>query len=638
MVFTTEAQRTQRREDRMTNRNGEPSKKRVINTHVSFQPPEGLSSVSSVVNYTLGGKHVVRLVFALLLVLVLSLPNLLAAAKVDVWAVPSIQKVRPDDPVETTNLVWSQRAKTVSLAGAKNEHVPFQVVISTPPPPTRHDPAAGGFFAEVSELVSSQDRIPKDHIRLYVEHVVLCYAKSSPVGGTGFWPDALVPLTRPFSMQAEFRGFVRNRALWVDIQVPPEATAGLYRGTLSVTKDGTVLDSLQLHLKVYNFALPRETHLITHMGVFAGRLSQYYRIAESSPELKGMLSHYHEFLYANRMEPWFNDALQPEIDEASDGTVRVIFDDSLYAHYMNTLKTKRVILEAEPSQLRSGSRFPAFSESSIRRVSAYLKQVFEYYKAHGWADRLVINSPIDEPATAQQYEETRKWAALVHAAAFGVPFLATESPVPKNPAWGPLVGHVNNFSIHGNDLNRPEVKRAIREEQANGGEITWYISCDQVYPQPNYFIDAPAMDPVMVPWITWRYGMNGILYWDLAFWPQTPDPWLDPVTYLSGFLCSNGGVLNGEGSLLYPGNRARQYTGQDNVEGPISSLRLELLREGIEDYEYLWLLKSKGDREFADRMVESLVVDVSAFSRNVQELLSARERMAQRIEMLMERK
>src|SRR5438874_6659347 len=28
-------------------------------------------------------------------------------------------------------------------------------------------------------------------------------------------------------------------------------------------------------------------------------------------------------------------------------------------------------------------------------------------------------------------------------------------------------------------------------------ELTWYISCDQVYPQPNYFIDAPAIDPVM---------------------------------------------------------------------------------------------------------------------------------------------
>jgi hypothetical protein len=215
-----------------------------------------------------------------------------------------------------------------------------------------------------------------------------------------------------------------------------------------------------------------------------------------------------------------------------------------------------------------------------------------------------------------------------------VPFLVTEAPVTDDPAWGVLNGYANNFSVHGNELNRLEVKEAIHLEQARGGEITWYISCDQVYPQPNYFIDAPAMDPVMVPWITLRYGMNGVLYWAFNFWSQTPDPWLDPVTYLSGFLCSNGGVLNGEGSLIYPGNRVRRYTGQRNVDGPVSSIRFELLREGIEDYEYLWMLKSLGDQKSADEIVKRMVVDVSAFSRNAEELFAVRERMAKRIEQL----
>jgi hypothetical protein len=579
-----------------------------------------------------------RLVYSLLLFLVLNLTNILVAAPVEVWAVPSIQKVRPDDPVEATNLVWSQKAKTVSLAGAKNEHVPFQVVVSTSPPPTRHDPAASGFFVEVSDLVSPQGRIAKDQVRLYVEHDVLCYAKSSVVGGTGYWPDALAPLTTPFSMNAEFRGFVRNRAIWVDIQTPSSIPAGLYAGTLIVTQDGKPIDQLRLNLKVYSFTLPQETHLITYMGVSAGSLGRFYQLAASSSELKGLLHKYHEFLYANRMEPWFNDVLQPEIEETEKGGIHVKFDDSVYADYMDRLKTKRVILEAVHPRLHNDPRFPLFSEGFNLRVKAYLNQILEYYQAHGWTRRLVINSPIDEPSSAEQYRDTRKWAELVHAAAPGIPFLATEAPVPKRSEWGELTGYVNNFSIHGNDLNRPEVKRAIREQQAKGGEITWYISCDQIYPQPNYFIDAPAMDPVMVPWITWRYGMNGILYWDLTFWPQTPDPWLDPVTYLSGFLCSEGGVLNGEGSLLYPGHHTNRYTGQKNVDGPVSSIRFELLREGIEDYEYLWLLKSLGDGDFADRMGESLVVDVSAFSRNLGELFAARERMAQRIETLLNRK
>jgi hypothetical protein len=142
------------------------------------------------------------------------------------------------------------------------------------------------------------------------------------------------------------------------------------------------------------------------------------------------------------------------------------------------------------------------------------------------------------------------------------------------------------------------------------------------------------MDPVMVPWITWKYKINGILYWALDYWTQTADPWLDPVTYLSGFLCSRGGVLNGEGSLLYPGNRVRRHTGQPDVDGPVSSIRFELLREGIEDYEYLWLLRSLGDAALADQVAQELVVDVSAFSRNAAALFAARAKLARRIEEL----
>lgn len=81
------------------------------------------------------------------------------------------------------------------------------------------------------------------------------------------------------------------------------------------------------------------------------------------------------------------------------------------------------------------------------------------------------------------------------------------------------------------------------------------------------------MDPVMVPWITWWYRRNGILYWAWDYSTQTADPWLDPVTY-------------------------------------------------------------PGDGDFADRIAGDLVVDVSAFSRNPAALFGARERMARRIEQL----
>jgi hypothetical protein len=571
---------------------------------------------------------VIRLTFLLAAVCAFA-----TAAEIEVWAVPSIYKVRSDEPAQNRNAVWDGAARTVALAGAKNEHVPFQLVISTPPPPTRDEPAASGFFVLASDLMSASGRIPAENVKLYFEHEILCSSPSSPAGRTGFWPDALVPLTDPFSMAAEFRHAVKNRALWIDIVTPAGIAAGNYSGTVRVTKDSRPVSEVQVKLKVYDFALPAETHLITYMGLSGDQLARLHHVPPDSPQLKALLRNYHAFLYQNRMEPWFNEALQPRIEDTG-GAVKLHFDDEAYDLYMNRWKTKRVILESAPRELMAGPGFAPFSPAGDERVKSYIRQVADYYAKHGWLDRLVLNSPIDEPNSAAAFDETRKWAALVHEAAPGVHFLATKTPVPENPNWGTLRGSVNDFSIHGNDLNDIRIEPAIREERAKGGELTWYISCDQVYPQPNYFIDAPAMDPVMVPWITWRYQLQGILYWDVKFWSQTVDPWLTPITYLEGFFCSEGSVLNGEGSLLYPGSEVRRFTGQKDVDGPVSSIRFELLREGIEDYEYLWMLKSLGDTAFADEAVRGMVAAVGAFSRNADQLYALRATLAGRIEKL----
>jgi hypothetical protein len=552
---------------------------------------------------------------------------------VQVWTVPAEQKVRPKDKPETTNIVWSAEKKQITVSGAGNEHVPFQVVISAPVPEGWRPKAPDGFFITVSDLTSFSGKvIPQKQVSLFLEHYIQIYAMSSPVGATGYWPDALAPLKETFSMQAQY-AVVGNRPIWIDIAIPTGTAAGKYNGKITVLKDGNPLETLAIQLEVYSFSLPEQTHLITYFNISKGELGRLYNKPVSNPEIEQLSQSYFDLLFTHRLETWFNEPLVPELTLKGEN-VELKFNDQRYDYYMNKLKTKRVILESGPHELVSQIKAEPFSPTFNKIVKSYLTAVDSYFRKNGWTDRLVFNSPIDEPNTKKDYEETRQWAILVHEAAPGVHFLSTESPVSDNPEWGTFRGYVDNFCVHGNSLNDPKVKQALLEEQAKGGEATWYISCDQVYPQPNYFIDAPAMDPVMVPWITARYHMNGILYWAANFWNQTPDPWLDPVTYISGFDCSNGWVLNGEGSLIYPGDHTKTYTGQPNVIGPVSSIRLELLREGIEDYEYLWMLKDLGDKDFAEIMVSNMVVDVSAFSRNVEELYLARQSMARRLEKL----
>lgn len=553
---------------------------------------------------------------------------------VQVWAVPAEHKVRPDDRPQGSNVVWSKEDKTIRIAGGGNEHVPFQVVITTPIPPGRRPKAPEGFFVEATNLSSGSRTIDKKDINLFLEHYIMLYAVSSPVGATGYWPDALAPLKKPFSMDAQY-AVVANRPIWIDVYIPAGTAPGLYTGTVRVTHQNKEVETLKVELEVYNFSLPEETHLITYMNISKNWLAGFYNKPANSPEMQSLTQKYYDFIYANRMEPWFNDPLEPEV-AVNRGKIHVTFDDERYRYYMNELKTKRVLLETVPSHLQQQITDEPFSSGFNEKVKSYLSQVEAYFEKNGWKDRLVFNSPIDEPNTKEDFEKTRQWAKLVHDATDDVPFLSTKTPLPskENPDWGTLRGHVDNFSIHGNSMNNPELMTAIAEEQEKGGEMTWYISCDQVYPQPNYFIDAPAMDLVMVPWITARYNMDGILYWALNYWSQTPDPWLDAVTFISGFVCSDGGVLNGEGSLVYPGDHVERYTGQPNVDGPVSSIRFELLREGLEDYEYLWMLKNNGDEAFADTQVDKMVIDVSAFSRNVEQLYITRRAMARRLEEL----
>jgi hypothetical protein len=552
---------------------------------------------------------------------------------VQVWAVPAEQKVRPKDKPETSNLVWSSEKKQITVAGAGNEHVPFQVVVTTDVPPGWRPKAPDGFFITVTDLTSSSGKvIPLKQVSLFLEHYIQIYAISSPIGATGYWPDALAPLKEPFSMQAQY-AVVGNRPVWVDVYIPSGTPAGKYKGTITITRYEKIVESLGVEVEVYNFSLPEQTRLITYFNVSKGELGRLYNKPVSNPEIEQLSQSYLDLLFTHRLETWFNEPLVPELALKGEN-VELKFNDQRYDYYMNKLKTKRVILESGPHELVSQIQAEPFSPTFNKIIKSYLTAIDSYFRKNGWIDRLVFNSPIDEPNTKKDYEETRQWAILVHEAAPGVHFLSTESPVSDNPDWGTLRGYVNNFCVHGNALNDPEVKQAIREEQAKGGEVTWYISCDQAYPQPNYFIDAPAMDPVMVPWITASYHMNGILYWATNFWNQTPDPWLDPVTFISGFDCSGGYVLNGEGSLIYPGDHVKSYTGQPDVNGPVSSIRFELLREGIEDYEYLWMLKDKGDSDFAEKIVGNMVIDVSTFSRNLVELYLTRKIMANRLEQL----
>lgn len=78
--------------------------------------------------------------------------------------------------------------------------------------------------------------------------------------------------------------------------------------------------------------------------------------------------------------------------------------------------------------------------------------------------------------------------------------------------------------------------------------------------------------------------------------------------------------LWGDGSLLYPGTRF-------GIEGPVTSVRLESIRDGLEDHEYLVLAEETFGREDVMDLVRQVTHDLRNYTRDPQVFDSVRRRI-----------
>jgi len=85
------------------------------------------------------------------------------------------------------------------------------------------------------------------------------------------------------------------------------------------------------------------------------------------------------------------------------------------------------------------------------------------------------------------------------------------------------------------------------------------------------------------------------------------------------------GLPDGDGQIICAG-----------PDGPLTTIRLENIRDGIEDYEYLWLLDSlsAGRDQLAARVPEELLTDLTHYSEDPSVLGAWRESVAGAIETL----
>ena len=162
-----------------------------------------------------------------------------------------------------------------------------------------------------------------------------------------------------------------------------------------------------------------------------------------------------------------------------------------------------------------------------------------------------------------------------------------------------------------------------------GKQVWWYTCCNPTPPYANMAaVDWPAADGrILLGNMTWLYRADGFLFWHVNNWKPT-NPLLDEDdTYFPEWRALEIPIswsitgCAGDGVFLYPGK-----------ERILPSIRLALIRDGVEDYEWLQAAAAKKGVAAADAAVKATVTSLTEFEHDVEKLKAARSRVGDLVE------
>jgi hypothetical protein len=238
--------------------------------------------------------------------------------------------------------------------------------------------------------------------------------------------------------------------------------------------------------------------------------------------------------------------------------------------------------------------------------------MYTYLASRHW-DKIAYIYIADEPNSREAYDDVRARARFIREVVPGLKVLCTRGPQVRNPPWGSLVGSVDIWVALWPTFDEAAVKNRL-----SAGEEIWSYTalCQGHQDTPCWELDFPLLNYRIPMWVSWRFGMTGLLYWSTTNWPSSQDVWTDPVTY--------GDQYNMEGSLLYPGIDA-------GVQGFIPSIRLKQIREGLEDYEYIRILAQRRGGPAAQTLVKKIARNWHDWDTDARHLLAARAEIVKSI-------
>jgi hypothetical protein len=415
---------------------------------------------------------------------------------------------------------------------------------------------------------------------------------------------------------------------------------------------------LQIH--VFDFALPEEAHLKSALGMGSHSINRYHDLREPGQK-EAVYEKYLRNFAEHRISPYsFYDYAPIEISFMGEGTNKhakvdfTKFDQAaarwLDQEHFGTFMLRLRGMGGGTFQSRHLGELEGFQEGTpefARLFQDYLSQIEAHLRERHWLGK-AYTYWFDEPAP-KDFEFVVAGMNRLKDAAPGIKRMLTVQPEP------PLLGQVDIWC----GLTPKWTPGVVRQRREAGEEVWWYICCGPPAPYLTEFIDHPGTELRLWPWQSWQYGVQGILIWETLYWtspaafppPKLQNPWADPMSYKSGYGEKPGEIGywgNGDGRFLYPPRREPGTNQLACLDAPINSMRWENLRDGMEDYEYFWLLDQniqrlaalKGETGLVKQARELLRVpseiskDTTHFTTDPRVMLAYRDRVARMIERL----
>ncbi|NMA20823.1 MAG: DUF4091 domain-containing protein [Lentisphaerae bacterium] len=457
-------------------------------------------------------------------------------------------------------------------------------------------------------------------------------------GRPGLYPDLLYPLEAGGMFKALASGWT---ALWITVRIPEEQQPGLFDIPFHVVSfDGNPLSPDGVYDKILTYRLEILSQVLLPQKLkrlewlHADCIYKQYRVEPWSEAYWTLLEKYignaadHgiNMLYTPLWTPPLDTAVgteRPTIQllEIEKQGEKFVFNFSRLTRYLKLAQrcgmkffemshaftqwgahaTPKIMVKVDGREEKYfGWHVPAESSEYASFLAQLMKQLLPLLRSLGLSGKCWF-AVSDEP-TEEHLESFRHAANLMRSVLEEFPTLDAlsdpaflEQGLVQNPI--PYLTHIQDF--------RGKVQ-----------EVWAYYCCigDKI---PNRFFAMTSGRTRVIGILLWLHGVSGFLQWGFNFWYTQYS--LDTEINVFATTDANRSFPSGDAFLVYPG-----------AEGPLDSLRNELMREAMQDVRLLELAASKLGRPAVEEMIRKDIakpITMTEYPCSAEWILELRQRL-----------